>query len=194
MKKLFIPQDSSIMAIYPKYTEEGDTTRILCIGEEGLQVRSSVEKVLSCLAMRSNRSLKLVRTWLYRDEDGGSLPSRHLGRTLGIDHRLTLIPFKARRPIVSSDGAYGYVNYKYLMDVRPSHRNDEYVTELVLKDGRILLSMWGIQTINRRVEEAERIQHRFHLIGEEIMEEIRTLFHDSPYRPWDRNRGRNKNY
>lgn len=186
MANVVYPKDTEIVTIYPEYTEEGDITRMLCKEGGELQLRSSVDSVLNRLALRSNHSLSQVRTWLYRDENDIVGPSRHLGGTLGLSPMLIMIPFKARSPIVSSDGAYGYVNYKYLKDVRPSGRKDKYVTELVLKDGRTLLSMWRIPTINRRVEEAERIQHRFILIGHEIMAEMHNLFGDHPYHPWDK--------
>ena len=185
MKHPLVPNESEIMSIYPRYTDEGDTTLILCKDGGKLPLRSSVENVLNRLSLRRNRNLNMVRSWLYRGEDEAVPASRHLGRTLGISPMLILVPFKARKPVVSSDGALGYVNYKYLKDVRPSHRDDEYVTELVLKDGRVLLSMWTIPTINSRVEEVERILYRFHALEAEIIAEMHSLYYDRPYRAWD---------
>lgn len=185
MTNLSIPKDSTIMAIYPVYTDEGDMTFILCNDGRELQLRSSVDSVMKKLAMRNNRNLNLVRSWMYRGADGTIVPGRHLGRTLGISPMLNMIPFKVRKPKISSDGSFGYVNYRYLRDVRPSHRHDEYITALILTGGHLLLSMWSIAAIDSRVIEAERIQHRFYLLGEELLADIRSRFDNAPYMPHD---------
>ena len=56
MKHPLVPNESEIMSIYPRYTDEGDTTLILCKDGGKLPLRSSVENVLNRLSLRRNRT------------------------------------------------------------------------------------------------------------------------------------------
>ena len=148
MQKL--PAAADILALVPVSGEKGrNATVIHTITGACLTLAATTEYVLSCLAEREDKELRLIR------QNASRRLARRRNIILPILHGCVLAPVVVRR-IPKRHGRLGYINIARAPLVAHSARG----TDVALTSGTVIHSLWRPPTVRKLVREARAVHYK----------------------------------
>lgn len=148
MQKL--PAAADILAIVPDSgANDSGTTVVHTAAGDRLNLPATTEYVLSCLAEREDKEIRLIRRSAAR------LLARRRNIILPILHGCVLAPIMVR-PVQKRCGRLGYVNIACCPLVAPCPNG----TDLALKSGAVIHSLWQMRTVKNLVHEGRAVHFK----------------------------------
>ena len=143
-----LPAPADILALIPA---QEDTTRtaVICAHGSSLMLGATPEHVLACLAEREDKALRLIR------RNAARLMARRRNIILPILHGCVLAPVVVRR-IPKRHGRLGYINIAY----KPLLAGSGNTTDLALRSGTVIRTLWQLPTVQRLVCEGRAIHYK----------------------------------
>ena len=138
-----------IAALLPVYTDGiGDTTEV--IENEGKRriIDQKINSVIKHLLDHFSTDIASIL------EKYGDSITRKNKLPLPLSHNLILFPFKVRRPEVSGDPTYGYVNYKCIESYCSSGKH----SKLILKNGVEIPLTQSLATTEHHIVSAKLLE------------------------------------
>ena len=137
MEKIF---QEEIMAIVPEYVDsKGNCTILHRKDLDYLVLDKTIKTVIRLVGKHYMMDLNSVK-----DRYSPLLSSRNL-IPIPLSRRDILIPMKTRIPMYKNDGAFGYINMKYINDIKKNGKT----TTVILENGLEIECLCGIDTVNK---------------------------------------------
>ena len=148
MQKL--PAAADILALIPVSGEKGrNATVIHTVTGVCLTLSATTEYVLSCLAEREDKELRLIR------QNASRRLARRRNIILPILHGCVLAPVVVRR-IPKRHGRLGYINIAR----RPLIGSAGSGTDVALQSGTVIHSLWQPATVKKLVHEGCAVHYK----------------------------------
>ena len=148
MQKL--PAAADILALVPVSGEKGrNATVIHTITGACLTLAATTEYVLSCLAEREDKELRLIR------QNASRRLARRRNIILPILHGCVLAPVVVRR-IPKRHGRLGYINIVH----RPLVAGSTGGTDIALQSSTVIHSLWQPPTIKKLMQEGCAVHYK----------------------------------
>ena len=145
-----LPAAADILAIVPMNgAEDGSTTVIHSATGEKMILHAATEYVLSCLAGREDKELRLIR------RNAARLLARRRNIILPILHGCVLAPIMIC-PAARRHGRLGYINIAR----RPLIGSGRGGTDVALHSGIVIHSLWQPATVRKLVQEASAVHYK----------------------------------
>lgn len=157
-----------LLAIIPEYIDQmGDCTIIYSMGEEPLIVEKSIRTVLKNIGKELMVDLREIKRRY------GLLVSSPNLVPIPLSQDDIFIPLKVRKPLCRNDRAFGYINLKYIKDVKTETES----TIIVLKDGTSIECLCSHQTVQKQLKNA-RVVKECYLKRSINVAEDETIYED----------------
>ena len=141
-----LPAAADILALLPvRGADGGNETVLHTAGGASMTLHAAIEYVLSCLAGREDKELRLIRRNAARQL------ARRRNIILPILHGCVLTPVKMYN---MRRGGIGYVNTAYAALVL---RRRGMGSDIALQNGDIIHSLWTSPTVERLVHEGRAV-------------------------------------
>ena len=148
MQKL--PAAADILALVPVSGEKGrNATVIHTVTGACLTLAATTEYVLSCLAEREDKELRLIR------QNASRRLARRRNIILPILHGCVLAPVMMRL-VQKRCGRLGYINIARASLVARSARG----TDLALTSGAVIHSLWQPPTVKKLMQEGRAVHYK----------------------------------
>ena len=148
MQKL--PAAADILALVPVYGADGGSATVIHTTAGGsLTLSAATEYVLSCLAGREDKELRLIR------RNAARLLARRRNIILPILHGCVLAPIMVQH-VQKRSGRLGYVNIAR----RPLIAHSTRGTDLALQSGTVIHSLWQLPTVKRLMYEGRALHYK----------------------------------
>lgn len=160
MKKLF---EQEITAIVPSYIKDkGNCTIVYRNNLEPLVLEKNIQTILRSMGKYYMIDLQEIKK-RYRPY----ILSQNLV-PIPFGRKDVFVPFKTRIPMYKNDGAFGYINMKYIDSIKPKSN----VSFVYLIDGTIIKCLSRQNTINKHMRNGKIIsrcyyEDRFMMVSEE---------------------------
>jgi len=146
-----LPPAADILAVVPVTGADGtNRTHVYTVTGGSFPLIAAAEYVLSCLAEREDKDLRLIR------RNTGRLLARRRNIPLPIVLGCVLIPVMMR-PVDGRRGTLGYVNISH--DHMIASAGDEG-SQIMLLSGAVLPALWRASTIVRLQNEARSVHFK----------------------------------
>lgn len=143
MKDLF---EGEIMAFIPEYIDSrGNCTILYRKDFHPLILDKSIRSVLRLIGRHYLIDLKEMKN-RYRP----LMSSRNL-IPIALSQKDILIPFKTRVPMYKNDGAFAYINMKYIREIKA----DKGSSLVTLEDGFLIKCLCSISTVEKHMRNGE---------------------------------------
>ena len=146
-----LPAAADILALLPvRGADGGNETVLHTAGGASMTLHAAIEYVLSCLAGREDKELRLIRRNAARQL------ARRRNIILPILHGCVLAPVMMR-PVQKRCGRLGYINIAratLVMDGAPTG------TDVALQSGTVIHSLWRPPTVRKLVREARAVHYK----------------------------------
>lgn len=163
MKKVFC---GDILAILPKYIEgRGNCTVVVKGNGENLILDKNIKTTIGLLGKYYMIDLDEVKK-RYRE----IVLSKNL-IPIPLSKEDILVPLKTRYPICKNDGAFGYVNHRFITKVK----RESMSTWIYLKDNYIVECLSSVETVNLHIKDATIISRCYEGYGMQVAEQT-TLY------------------
>ncbi len=144
-----LPTAADILALLPvRGADGGNETVLHTAGGASMTLHAAIEYVLSCLAGREDKELRLIRRNAARQL------ARRRNIILPILHGCVLTPVKMYN---MRRGGIGYVNTAYAALVL---RRRGMGSDIALQNGDIIHSLWTSPTVERLVHEGRAVHFK----------------------------------
>lgn len=151
-----------ILAILPKYIKDrGNCTVVIKGGGRAIALDRSIKTTISLLG-----KYYMIDLGEVRKRYGSIVLSTNL-IPIPLSKRDILVPLKTRYPICKNDGAFGYVNLRYISDIK----REGMATWIYLNDNSIVECLSSIETVNIHIKDANIISRCYEGYGMEAAEE-----------------------
>ena len=148
MQKL--PAAADILALVPVYGADGGSATVIHTTAGGsLTLSAATEYVLSCLAGREDKELRLIRRNAARQL------ARRRNIILPILHGCVLAPLMVRH-VHKRQGRLGYINIAH----RPLVAGSTGGTDIALQSGTVIHSLWQPLTIKKLMQEGCAVHYK----------------------------------
>ena len=145
-----LPAAADILALLPvRGADGGNETVLHTAGGASMTLHAAIEYVLSCLAGREDKELRLIRRNAARQL------ARRRNIILPILHGCVLAPIMIR-PAQKYGDRLGYVNIAH----RPLVAAGGGGTDLALRSGIVLHSLWQPPTVKKLVHEGRAVHYK----------------------------------
>ena len=145
-----LPAAADILALLPvRGADGGNETVLHTAGGASMTLHAAIEYVLSCLAGREDKELRLIRRNAARQL------ARRRNIILPILHGCVLAPLMMR-PVQKRCGRLGYINIARAPLVTHSTRG----TDVALTSGTVIHSLWRPPTVRKLVREARAVHYK----------------------------------
>lgn len=145
-----IPQ---ILLMYPQYSSNGDTTRLIHLDGEQVNDGRGIRSLRTALCRQYAVDYRALRALCQKLSGPGLTP-------LLLAPNYTLVPVKTRNALVAGDPCYGYINLAGVQQVKPLD-TDEYRSVIVTKLADIQLpSITAAETITQNLRRAKLLQQQ----------------------------------
>ena len=145
-----LPAAANILALVPiTGADGGNETVIHTAAGDRLTLHAATEYVLSCLAGREDKELRLIRRNAARQL------ARRRNIILPILHGCVLAPIMVRH-VQKRSGRLGYVNIAR----RPLIAHSTRGTDLALQSGTVIHSLWQLPTVKRLMYEGRALHYK----------------------------------
>ncbi|RKD32364.1 hypothetical protein BET03_03165 [Thermohalobacter berrensis] len=170
MEKLL---DEGIMAIVPVYINmKGNVTKIITREKNEFQTNRSIKTFLRILASFYGVDLRVSR--------------KYYGKLIGaknivpfyFDRDNILVPVKVRKPISKNDGAFGYINLKYIREVKEKKKT----VNIILEGNISIKCLQSYRTVIKHIRDA-KILKRVCSYNEPLVMEERANFYKEYNKP-----------
>ncbi len=159
MKDVF---QGEILAILPKYVDGKGNCTIIVRGEgEHIVLNKSIKTTIRLLGKHYMIDLSEVKK-RYRE----IVFSTNLV-PIPLSKRDILVPLKTRYPICKNDGAFGYINLRFIKSIKREGPS----TLLYLKYDYIVESVSSIETVNLHIKDANIISRCYEGYGIQVAEQ-----------------------
>ncbi|HZJ99798.1 MAG TPA: hypothetical protein VFC79_07315 [Tissierellaceae bacterium] len=151
-----------ILAILPKYiSDRGNCT--IVVKEEGKTIilNKSIKTTINLLGKYYMIDLAEVKK-RYRE----IVLSTNL-IPIPLSKRDIFVPLKTRYPIFKNDGAFGYINLRFIEKIKTENLS----TMIYLKYGYVIECLSNIDSINHHIKDAKIISRCYEGYGMEVAEE-----------------------
>lgn len=143
-----LPPAADILAIVPVTgADGGNRTHVYPVAGGSFPLIAAAEYVLSCLAEREDKDLRLIR------RNAGRSLSRRRNIPLPIGLGCVLVPVMMR-PVDGRRGTLGYINISHRYDM---DRSAPGGTDICLQSREIVHSLWRQPTIRSLAKEAHTV-------------------------------------
>ena len=146
-----LPAAADILALVPDSGANGSgETVVHTAAGDRLKLPATTEYVLSCLAEREDKEIRLIR------RNAARLLARRRNIILPILHGCVLAPVMMR-PVQKRCGRLGYINIAratLVMDGAPTG------TDVALQSGTVIHSLWRPPTVRKLVREARAVHYK----------------------------------
>lgn len=148
MQKL--PAATDILALVPEPGADGETATVIHTAGGGtLRLAAATDCLVSCLAAREDKDIRLIRRSAAR------LLARRRNIVLPILYGCVLAPVMVR-PVQKHGGRLGYINIAH----RPLVAAGGGGTDLALRSGIVLHSLWQPPTVKKLVHEGRAVHYK----------------------------------
>ena len=148
MQKL--PAATDILALVPEIGTNGETTTIIHTAGGGiLRLTAGTDYLLSCLAEREDKEIRLIR------RNAARLLARRRNIVLPSLYGCVLAPIMIR-PAQKYGDRLGYVNIAH----RPLVAAGRGGTDLALRSGIVLHTLWQPTTVKKLVHEGRAVHYK----------------------------------
>ena len=145
-----LPAAANILALVPiTGADGGNETVIHTAAGDRLTLHAATEYVLSCLAGREDKELRLIRRNAARQL------ARRRNIILPILHGCVLAPIMVQH-VQKRSGRLGYVNIAR----RPLIAHSTRGTDLALQSGTVIHSLWQLPTVKRLMYEGRALHYK----------------------------------
>ncbi|WP_120168777.1 hypothetical protein [Thermohalobacter berrensis] len=165
--------DEGIMAIVPVYINmKGNVTKIITREKNEFQTNRSIKTFLRILASFYGVDLRVSR--------------KYYGKLIGaknivpfyFDRDNILVPVKVRKPISKNDGAFGYINLKYIREVKEKKKT----VNIILEGNISIKCLQSYRTVIKHIRDA-KILKRVCSYNEPLVMEERANFYKEYNKP-----------
>lgn len=137
-----------IMAIIPKYVEsKGNCTIVHRKNLDPLVMEKTIKTVIKLIGKYYMIDLNSMK-----QRYSSLLSSRNL-IPIPLSRNDIFIPFKTRIPMYKNDGAFSYINMKYIKNVK----NNNETTKVILNNDLEILCLCNIDTVNKHLRNGKII-------------------------------------
>lgn len=159
MKDVF---KGDILAILPKYVKDkGNCTVVVKDGGEAIVLDKSIKTTISLLGKYYMIDLSEVKK-RYRP----IVFSTNL-IPIPLSKRDIFVPLKTRSPICKNDGAFGYINLRFIQDIK----RESMSTWVYLKYNYKVECLSTLETVNLHIKDANIISRCYEGYGMEVAEQ-----------------------
>ena len=145
-----LPAAADILALVPMSTADGGSDTVVhTAGGASLTLHAATEYVLSCLAGREDKELRLIRRNAARQL------ARRRNIILPILHGCVLTPVKVR-PADTGRGTLGYINIARAALIVDAPAG----TDVALQSGTIIHTLWRPPTVRKLIREARAVHYK----------------------------------
>ena len=145
-----LPAAADILALLPvRGADGGNETVLHTAGGASMTLHAAIEYVLSCLAGREDKELRLIRRNAARQL------ARRRNIILPILHGCVLAPIMVRH-VQKRLGRLGYINIART----PLIARSAHGTDLALQSGTVIHSLWRPPTVRKLVREARAVHYK----------------------------------
>ena len=145
-----LPAAANILALVPiTGADGGNKTVIHTAAGDRLTLHAATEYVLSCLAGREDKELRLIRRNAARQL------ARRRNIILPILHGCVLAPIMVRH-VQKRLGRLGYINIART----PLIARSAHGTDLALQSGTVIHSLWQLPTVKRLMYEGRALHYK----------------------------------
>lgn len=163
MKDIF---GGEILAILPKYVaDRGNCTLVVKGDGENLILNKSIKTTIGLLGKYYMIDLVEVRK-RYRE----IVFSKNL-IPIPLSRKDIFVPLKTRYPICKNDGAFGYINQRFITNIKRENMS----TWIYLKNDYIVECLSSIETVNQHLKNGAIISRCYEGYGIEVAEQT-TLY------------------
>ena len=144
-----LPAAADILAIVPILSPDGGNDTTIYGARGNITLRAATTYVLSCLAWREDKEIRLIR------RNAARLLARRRNIILPILHGCVLSPVMTRPS--DEGGTLGYINIAratLVMDGAPTG------TDVALQSGTVIHSLWRPPTVRKLVREARAVHYK----------------------------------
>lgn len=132
-----------IMAVIPKYEENrGNCTEIYIDGVEPLIIDKSVKTIMRLISKHYMIDLRELKR-----RYGGLISSPNLV-PIPLSRKDVFVPFKIRKPMYKNDGAFGYINMRYIDKIKEGSDS----TLVYLSDGLYIPCLCSLVTVKKHMK------------------------------------------
>ena len=145
-----LPAAADILAIVPVHGAQGGSATVIhtAAGKE-LTLRAATEYVLTCLAGREDKELRLIRRNAARQL------ARRRNIILPILHGCVLAPIMVRH-VQKRLGRLGYINIART----PLIARSAHGTDLALQSGTVIHTLWQPPTVRKLMQEGRAVHYK----------------------------------
>lgn len=159
MKKVFC---GDILAILPKYIEgRGNCTVVVKGNGENLILDKNIKTTIGLLGKYYMIDLNEVRK-----RYGEIVLSKNL-IPIPLSKNDILVPLKTRYPIFKNDGAFGYINYRFITNIKRENMS----TWIYMKDDYIVECLCSLETVHLHLKDASIISRCYEGYGIQVAEQ-----------------------
>ena len=145
-----LPAAADILAIVPVHGAQGGSATVIHTADgKELTLRAATEYVLTCLAGREDKELRLIRRNAARQL------ARRRNIILPILHGCVLAPIMMRL-VQKRCGRLGYINIAY----KPLLAGSGNTTDLALRSGTVIRALCQLPTVQRLVCEGRAVHYK----------------------------------
>ena len=145
-----LPAAADILALVPDSGADGfGETVVHTAAGDRLTLPATTEYVLSCLAEREDKEIRLIR------RNAARLLARRRNIILPILHGCVLAPIMVQH-VQKRSGRLGYVNIAR----RPLIAHSTRGTDLALQSGTVIHSLWQLPTVKRLMYEGRALHYK----------------------------------
>lgn len=145
-----LPAAADILALLPvRGADGGNETVLHTAGCASMTLHAAIEYVLSCLAGREDKELRLIRRNAARQL------ARRRNIILPILHGCVLAPIMVRH-VQKRLGRLGYINIART----PLIARSAHGTDLALQSGTVIHSLWQPPTVKKLVQEGRAVHYK----------------------------------
>lgn len=135
--------NKDIMAIVPKYVDNrGNCTKIYIMGSEPIVLEKSVKTILRLISKHYMIDLKELK------KRYGALVSSPNLVPIPFSKKDVFVPFKTRVPMYKNDGAFSYINMRYIDKIK----NEKDSAVVYLSNGIYIPCLCSLATIDKHMK------------------------------------------
>lgn len=150
-----LPPAADILALVPVTEENGaNSTVVYSAAGDRLPLDAAAEYVLSCLAARADKDLRLIR------HNAGRRLARRRSIPLPIVPGCVLMPVMVR-PVDGRRGTLGYINISRAHVIAPAPGRG---ADIMLLSGAVVRSLWQAPTVQKLRKEANSVHWKLLVI------------------------------
>ncbi len=154
--------NKEIMAILPEYVDNrGNCTKIYTMGIDPVILEKSIKTILRLIGKHYMIDLQELK------KRYGALVSSPNLVPIPLSKKDIFIPFKTRVPMYKNDGAFGYINMKYIEKIKEEKKS----TVIYLSNGIYIPCLCSMSTVDKHMKNGNIVSRCYEDRSIRVMED-----------------------